>query len=306
MKILITGGAGTLGLNITKQLLHKKLDIAILDNFSTSRPERLRGLEDAKLYKGSVADEAFLAGALSDFSPDVVIHSAASYADPNDWLSDVETNIIGAINLSKICSSQGIENILNFQTALCYGVPINTPITINHPIQPQTSYAISKAAAEQYLMNSGLNVISLRIANVASPYLSIGPIPTFYKRLKTGQSCFCTDALRDFLSFDDFMAFIERVLNMPFETATYNISSGIGHTIKDVYEAVALHLGMDPEGVEVRPCSADDVQEVVLDPSAAEKTFDWKARDDFQTLMQQQLDWYDQNGVGEIYSHLKK
>ena len=65
----------------------------------------------------------FLASALSDFSPDVVIHSAASYADPNDWLSDVETNIIGAINLSKICSSQGIENILNFQTALCYGVP---------------------------------------------------------------------------------------------------------------------------------------------------------------------------------------
>lgn len=306
MKILITGGAGTLGINITKQLLYKKLDIAILDNFSTSRPERLRGLEKAKLYKGSVADEAFLASALGDFAPDVVIHSAASYADPNDWLSDVETNIIGAINLSKLCNSQGIENILNFQTALCYGAPIHTPITINHPIQPQTSYAISKVAAEQYLMNSGLNVISLRIANVASPYLSIGPVPTFYKRLKARENCFCTDALRDFLSFDDFMAFIEQILKMPFETATYNIGSGRGHTIKDVYDAVALHLGMDPEGVEVRPCSADDVQEVVLDPSAAEKKFGWKARDNFQTLMQKQLEWYDLNGVGEIYSHLKK
>ena len=42
---------------------------------------------------------------------------------------------------------------------------------------------------------------------------------------------------------------------------------------------------MDPE-VEVRPCGADDVQEVVLDPSAAEE-FGWKARDNFQTLMQQ-------------------
>ena len=126
----------------------------------------------------------------------------------------------------------------------------------------------------------------------------LGQFQHFIKRLKSGQKCFCTDALRDFLSFDDFMVVIERILNMPFETATYNISSGRGHTIKDVYDAVASHLGMDPEGVEVRPCGADDVQEVVLDPSAAEKKFGWKARDNFQTLMQQQLDWYDHNGVG--------
>ncbi|MGC6511929.1 MAG: NAD-dependent epimerase/dehydratase family protein [Parvibaculales bacterium] len=306
MKILITGGAGTLGVNITDHLLQQGVEVAIVDNFSTSAPHRLDGLGKAKLFNGSVADFDFLAGALKDFQPTIVIHSAASYADPDDWMSDIDTNIIGAVNLSKICQQQGIENILNFQTALCYGNPISSPLKIDHPVQPQTSYAISKVAAEQYLMSSELNVTSLRIANVASPHLSIGPIPTFYKRLKAGQGCFCTDAKRDFLSFRDFMAFVDCVLQAPFKSTIYNIASGKGHTIHDVYEAVALHLGLDPKGVEVRPCGDDDVQEVVLDPSEAEKDFGWKARDDFQTVIRQQLEWYDQNGVGEIYSHLKK
>ncbi len=219
---------------------------------------------------------------------------------------DVETNINGAIYLAKNCAQLGIENILNFQTALCYGTPLSTPININHPLQPLTSYAISKVAAEQYLLNSGLNVVSLRIANVASPHLSIGPIPTFYKRLKAGQPCFCTDAVRDFLSFNDFIRFIDCVVESPLETATYNVASGQGHTIHDVYIAVAHHLGIDPSGVEVRPCGDDDVQEVVLDPTSGTKKFGWKAQDDFQSVMHQQLTWYDANGVGEIYSHLKK
>ena len=43
------------------------------------------------------------------------------------------------------------------------------------------------------------------------PRLSIGPIPTFYERLKDGKKCFCTDSIRDFLDFSDFMDFIDLI-----------------------------------------------------------------------------------------------
>lgn len=305
MKIFITGGAGTLGANIVSRLSKQGIEVAVLDNFSTGSSERLGLIENLTVFDGSVTDYEFLYQALLGFKPTIVINSAASYADPNDWMSDINTNIVGAVNLVQACQDLHIENILNFQTALCYGNPISSPIDINHQLAPEGSYAISKVAAEHYLFNSDLNVISLRIANVASPFLSIGPIPTFYKRLTSGQGCFCTDARRDFLSFRDFVKLIDVILKSDFQSGIYNASTGKGNSIHDVYIAVSNYLGLDSSNVEVRPCGEDDVQEVILDPSETKKKFNWTAKDNFETVISDQLDWYKENGVGEIYSHLK-
>ena len=73
------------------------------------------------------------------------------------------------------------------------------PIPLNHPTRPITSYGISKTAGECYVAVSELSWVSLRLANIAGPRLAIAPIPTFYQRLKAGQKCFRTDAVRDFL-----------------------------------------------------------------------------------------------------------
>ncbi len=60
--------------------------------------------------------------------------------------------------------------ILYFQTALCYGTqPIEQPITLSHPIRPDSSYAISKTTAEQYIELSGIPWVSLRLANIYGP-----------------------------------------------------------------------------------------------------------------------------------------
>ena len=83
-----------------------------------------------------------------------------------------------------------VIKLVNFQTALCYGKPKKVPISINEPISPFTSYGISKTAGEAYLLNAKVDNISLRLANICGPRLAIGPIPTFYKRLKLGQDCF--------------------------------------------------------------------------------------------------------------------
>src|SRR4029077_9559981 len=116
--------------------------------------------------------------------------------DPNDWREDVATNVNGTINVVEAARRGSVKRFVYFQTALCYGRPDRIPIPVNHAIRPFTSYGVSKAAGEAYVAISDLSWISLRLANITGPRLAIGPIPTFYKRLKAAQSCFCTDAIR--------------------------------------------------------------------------------------------------------------
>ena len=97
------------------------------------------------------------------------------------------------------------KRVINFQTALCYGRPSIVPIPVNHPSNPFTSYGISKHSGEAFLLQSNLPVISFRLANICGPRLAIGPLPTFYQRLKEGKKCFCSEAVRDFLDMGDFL-----------------------------------------------------------------------------------------------------
>jgi nucleoside-diphosphate-sugar epimerase len=198
-----------------------------------------------------------------------------------------------------------VKRFVNFQTALVYGRPKQVPIPVDHPLAPFTSYGISKAAGEQYLTLSGLPFVSLRLANVTGPRLAIGPIPTFFKRLKAGQKCFCSDTVRDFLDLSDFLALMDRVLADDGPTGIYNVSTGESHTIKEVFDVVADYLGMKlSEPVPVVPPGVDDVPAVVLDPAAAERAFGWKAQVSFADSICRTLQWYDRYGVGAIFSHL--
>jgi UDP-glucose 4-epimerase len=154
------------------------------------------------------------------------------------------------------------------------------------------------------LTQSGLPVVSLRLSNICGPRLAIGPIPTFYKRLKAGQNCFCSDTTRDFLDMSDFLFLMDKVLDSEMPTGTFNVSTGEGRTIRDVYMAVAKYLGIDPPKVPIIPPGKDDVPQVVLDPSATEGAFGWIAKKNFEETISNQLRWYDQYGINDIYSHL--
>jgi len=233
-----------------------------------------------------------------------VINSAAAYKDPANWHEDVETNVIGSINVAKACLEHGVKKVVNFQTALCYGRPERVPIPSSAPIKPFTSYGISKTTGEQYLINSGLNVISLRLANICGPRLAIGPIPTFYTRLKDGKNCFCSDSKRDFLDMEDFLDMLDVVINSEIPTGVYNVSTGVGSSIKELFDEVVDHLKIKAPEVPIVPIGVDDVKEVVLDPSETERIFKWKPKYDFKQTIKRQLEWYDIYGVTDIFSHL--
>lgn len=305
MRLLITGGAGCLGASLVETYLPRGHDILVIDNFATGKREVVPEISGLTVIEGTIADRQLVDDTFDRFAPTHVIHGAASYKDPADWREDVRTNVDGTINFIEAARRCGVAQFVNLQTALCYGRPRTVPIPIDHPLWPFTSYGISKAAGEAYLLMSGLPAVSLRLANVTGPRLSIGPIPTFYKRLKAGQSCFCSDTVRDFLDMEDFLSLMDAALEGP-AVGVYNVSTGEGHSIKEIFDIVVDHLGVRlAEPVPIVPPGPDDVPIVVLDPSATMRDLGWQPRHGFEATIRRALAWYDAHGVTDIYSHLR-
>ena len=305
MRILITGGAGCLGSNLIEYWLPQGHQIYVIDNFSTGKREVVPEVSGLTVREGSIADAALVEACFAAFKPEVVIHAAAAYKDPDDWVEDAQTNVIGSGNVARAAKAHGAVRLINFQTALCYGRPKTLPIPADHPTAPFTSYGITKTAGEQYMLLSGVPTLSLRIANVTGPRLAIGPIPTFYKRLKAGQKCFCSDTSRDFLEMSDFLAFMAIAIKPDAPVGVYNVASGEAHSIKEIFDLVIDYLKLESKDVPIVPPASDDVPVVSLDVEATRCAFGWSAQVSFAETIRRQLEWYDAHGVTDVFSHLK-
>jgi UDP-glucose 4-epimerase len=307
VRLLITGGAGCLGAALVEHYAGRAQAICVVDNFATGHranlPTEYPGLE---IWEGSVADPQLVDAVFARFAPSHVIHAAASYQNPEDWLGDARTNVEGSILVAQAARRAKVRRVINFQTVLCYGRPERLPIPEDHPLRPFSSYGISKTAGEMFMLQAGLPLVSLRLANVTGPRLAIGPIPTFYKRLKAAQSCFCSDSRRDFLHMSDFLDLMDVVMAEDAPTGIFNISSGQAHSIAQVFDAVSAHLGITPaEKPPVVPVGADDVSDIGLDQSHTLAVLGWQARRSFAESIGDTLRWYDRHGIGAVFSHLK-
>jgi nucleoside-diphosphate-sugar epimerase len=276
----------------------------VIDNFSTGKREVVPSVPRLDVVEGSIADQTLVASCFDRFKPELVVHAAASYKDPTNWHEDAQTNVVGSIHVAKTAAAHAVSRLINLQTALCYGRPATLPIPITHPTAPFTSYGITKTAGEQFMLMSGVPTVSLRLANITGPRLSIGPIPTFYMRLKAGQKCFCSDTRRDFLDMSDFFALMDLAIRADAPIGVFNVSTGEGHTIKEIFELVAAHLELTGLDVPVLPPGDDDVPAVVLDPRETERMFNWNAKVSFGQAIARQLTWYDSFGVTDVHSHL--
>lgn len=307
MRILITGGAGCLGSGLTERFLEAGHDVLVIDNFVTGHRGSLPDMHGKlEIVSGSIADRGLVEETFRAFKPTHVIHSAAAYNDPDNWVADIRTNVEGAVNVVRGAKAAAVNRLVNFHTALGYGRPERVPIPVDAPARPFTSYGISKQAGEDYLAMSGLPFVSLRLANVTGPRLAIGPIPTFYTRLKSGKSCFCSKTVRDFVDMEDFFSVVDIVMRVDAPTGIFNVSTGRGHTIKEIFDIVVDHLKIKlTEPVPEVECGPDDVPAVVLDPSRTISMLDWRPQYSFEQTVRRMLAWYDTHGVTAIHSHLK-
>jgi nucleoside-diphosphate-sugar epimerase len=279
MRILVTGGAGFIGSHLCERLADDGHELVAIDNFATSRRDTAAALADrVELIEGTIADKGQVHRAFGAAQPDLVVHCAASYRDPDEWEEDIRTNALGTAHVVQAALGADVQRLIYFQTALCYGnSPREQPITLSHPLWPESSYAISKTAGEHYIALSGIDFVSFRLANVYGPRNLSGPVPTFYKRLAAGRQCFAVNTRRDFLYVDDLLAVVLKAVAGEGRPGYYHVSSGRDSSILELYAAVAEAMGVD-EQAEERERSPDDAPTILLDPSVTEAEFGWRTQ----------------------------
>jgi UDP-glucose 4-epimerase len=308
MRVLITGGSGQVGSHVADLLLARGDQVLAIDNFATGRRDNLAAHANLRLVEDTIADAGVVDRLVEEFAPDVVVHTAASYKDPDDWATDALVNAVGTANIARACKRFRVGRLIYFQTALCYGTrPLKQPIPLDHPLDPaNSSYAISKTAGEQYVQLSGVDWISFRLANVIGLRNVSGPLPIFFQRLTQGKRCFVTEARRDFVYAGDLARIVVRAADGAGH-GTYHFSTGSDIAIRTLYEAVAraLKLNTIPEP-EVRPLGPDDAPTILLDPS---RTFADFGRPEFTPLdafVQEAVDHWRSAGAQGGYTHLRE
>lgn len=307
MRAFITGGLGQVGSHVTELLLERGDEVLVIDNLATGRREHLSRHPRLTVVEGTVADKGVVDKLIGDFRPDVLIHTAASYKDPDDWYNDTLTNSVGGANLISAAKANKIGRFIYFQTALCYGVfPTEQPVTLDHPINPDnSSYSITKTTTEQFLRLSGLDHVTFRLANVIGPRNVSGPLPIFFQRLNAGKRCFVTKARRDFVYVGDLAACTVRAAD-GIGRGAYHFSSGSDVAILDLYDAVVegMQLNEYPEP-EIRELGPDDAPSVLLDPSRLVADFGGIAFTPLRTTVGRAVEYYREFGVHGGYTHLK-
>ena len=164
MKVFITGGLGQIGSHIAEMLLERGDEVMVIDNLATGRKEHLKEQKNLQIFIDTIADKELVEELIGGFRPDAIVHTAASYKDPDDWYNDTLTNCVGGSNVINAAKKYNVGRFIYFQTALCYGLkPTQQPVRLDHPKNPAgSSYAISKTANEDYLEISGLGLCNFQ------------------------------------------------------------------------------------------------------------------------------------------------
>ena len=307
MKILVTGGLGQIGSHVVEMLLERGDEVIAIDNLATGRREHLNDHPKLRVVIDTIADKKLIDQLVGDFRPDAIVHTAASYKDPDDWHSDTMTNCVGGSNIVDAAKKFNVKRFVYFQTALCYGLrPQQQPIRLDHPRLPGTSsYAISKTANEFYLELSGIDYVTFRLANVVGPRNVAGPLPIFYQRLKDGKQCFVTKARRDFVFVKDLARVVLRACD-GIGHGAYHFSSGKDIAIQELYDAVvtAMDIPSKPQA-EVKDLGPDDVFSILLDPSRTFEDFGALEFTPLQVTVSEAIQYYKKHGTLGEYTHLR-
>lgn len=307
MKIFITGGLGQIGSHITELLLKRGDEVLVIDNLETGRKEHLKDHPSLNVIIDTISNRDLVFDLVEEFRPNVIVHTAASYKDPDDWYNDTLTNCVGGSNIVDAARNFDVDRFIYFQTALCYGQkPKEQPITLDHPRNPTgSSYAISKTTNELYLELSGVDYVTFRLANVVGPRNVAGPLPIFYQRLKDGKKCFVTKSRRDFVFVKDLAKIVLKACD-GVGYGTYHFSSGSDVSIKELYDAVVEAMGIEnyPEP-DIHELGKDDVFSILLDPSRTFEDFGQIEFTPIKETVREAINYFSKYGTLGEYTHLK-
>ena len=287
MRVLVTGGAGFIGSHLTDALLARDDDVAVIDDLSAGREERLD--KRAVLHRVSVTDAGALALVVGRERPELICHLAAqidvvaSVAAP---AGDALANVVGTVNVLEAARGVGARVLLSSTGGALYGRDAPIPSMEDVLPLPESPYGVAKYCAEQYvdLYNRlhGTRHSILRLANVYGPRQDptgeSGVIPIFCSRLLAGEPPTVYGdgtQTRDYVYVGDavaaFLASADRQ-----RPGTWNIGSGREVTVLELADLIGAAAGRPVRPV-FAPSRPGELQRSALAVERAERDLGWRA-----------------------------
>lgn len=283
--VLITGGAGFIGSNLTDALVSEGRECHVVDNLSNGKAIRVP--DEAQLHELDIREAAALADLVEQTKPTTIFHLAAQ-ADVRraleDPVYDADVNVVGTINVLEAARKVGARVVFTSTGGAGYGeyegLPVPSPETSE--TKPLSHYGMSKMAGEGYCnlysRLYGSETAILRLGNVygprQDPHGEAGVVAIFCGKMLDGEKPkVFGDGLqtRDYVYVGDVVgAFLAAEAGAPGETV--NVGAGVEVTVLDLLEG----LGYEGEP-EFAPARPGELQRSALDPSKAERIYGWKA-----------------------------
>jgi len=290
MRILITGGAGFIGSNITDAYLAAGHDVAVVDDLSSGSADNVD--PRARWYRVDIRDAA-LDAVFAEERPEVVCHHAAQVSVRRSVESpqtDADVNVLGSLNVFETARRHGTRRIVFASTGgAIYGEQTGPPADETHPCRPRSPYAVAKLAIEHYLdyfrVTFGLEAVVLRYANVygprQDPHGEAGVVAIFMQRILAGLAPTIFgdgEQVRDFVYVEDVVAANLAALRVAVaaeDMAIFNIGTGRATSVNALWRVIQP-LARPRVGAYHEPVRSGDVRRSVLDPSRAAGQLGWR------------------------------
>ena len=316
-RVLVTGGAGFIGSNLSEAFLEKGYFVRVLDDLSTGKYENIApfvGRPDFEFIKGDIRDYETCVKACEGM--ELVSHQAAWGSVPRSIAHPLlydDINIKGTLNMMEAARQSGVRRFAYASSSSVYGDEPNLPKREDRVGELLSPYALTKRTCEEYgklyTRLYGLPTVGMRYFNVfgrkqdpSGAYAAV--IPKFIKQLMAGETPVINgDGLqsRDFTYIDNVIEANMRALQAKEEACgrAYNIAYGGRVFLIDLYKVIVGELSklMPLQNTQpvFGPDRAGDIKHSNADISLARSMLGYDPSYSFEDGIKLAIRWYKEN-----------
>lgn len=315
-RVLVTGGAGFIGSNLTESLLDAENEVVCLDNFSTGKRENIRSFLNNPKYRlidGDIRSYDDCVNAVSGI--DFVFHEAALGSVPRsiiDPVSSTDVNIGGFVKILFASKEAGVKRFIYAASSSTYGDHPDLPKVEDKIGSPLSPYAITKYVdelfADNFAKTYGIEVIGLRYFNVFGrrqdpngAYAAV--IPKFVKslmKLEPPKINGDGSVSRDFTYIDNVIQVNHLAALIKDKAAlnqVYNIAHGERTTLNQLYFMIRDKASRFDSGIsfiepEYGPFREGDIPHSLASIEKAGKFLGYNPTHTVETGLEEAVKWY--------------
>lgn len=302
MKVLVTGGAGFIGSHLVDRLVQEGHEVIIVDNLATGKRRNIN--RAARFYKLDIQSWR-LERVFRNERPNVVMHLAAQMdvrKSVEDPMFDAQVNILGMLNVLQQAVKHGVRKVVfSSSGGAIYGEQEIYPAPESHVTRPLSPYGLSKLCGEQYLSyyqrSSGLQVVSLRYANVYGPRQDpegeAGVVAIFIQKMLNNEQAVINGngrQTRDFVFVEDVVEANLAVMGQETQ-GTYNVGTGVETSVNDLFRILIQHTGSTCKEVH-GPAKKGEQARSVIDNTRMRHELSWEPKADLSEGLKKTVEYF--------------